>query len=45
MTCYKLVEIEFIWRLIQGKVERFIGDVSKTILKEAFVTSWLVHND
>ncbi|XP_063674021.1 phosphatidylinositol transfer protein alpha isoform-like [Bolinopsis microptera] len=31
MTCYKLVEIEFIWRLIQGKVERFIGDVERRL--------------
>jgi len=31
MTCYKLVEIEFVWKFIQGKVERFIGDVERRL--------------
>ena len=32
MTCYKLVEVEFKWRIIGGKVEQFIQDVSKKFL-------------
>lgn len=31
MTCYKLVEVEFIWTLIGGKVERFIGDFERRL--------------
>lgn len=31
MTCYKLVEIEFKWRLLQGKVENFIADVERRL--------------
>lgn len=31
MTCYKLVEIEFKWRFIQGKVEQFIADAERKV--------------
>lgn len=31
MTCYKLVEIEFRWRIIGGKVESFIGDAERRL--------------
>lgn len=31
MTCYKLVECEFIWRLLQTKVENLIMDVEKRL--------------
>jgi len=44
MTCYKLVEIEFKWRLIGGKVESFIQDTERrlftTIHRQIFCTHY-----
>lgn len=45
MTCYKLVEIEFNWRIIGSKVENFIADFERRLFTNFHRQLYCTHSD